>query len=71
MASSDLGFFPGELVSSSLSSVYINEKNSALFQRYSGAIAYLESKRYAMHIWLAMALSTLLASLCALFFVAL
>jgi hypothetical protein len=43
----------------------------ALFLRYSDAIAYLESERYAMHIWLAMALITLLAALCALFFVAL
>jgi hypothetical protein len=48
-----------------------NEKNSALFRRYSGTIAYLESERYAMHIWLAMALITLLAALCELFFVAL
>jgi hypothetical protein len=47
--------------------IKINEKNSALFWRYSGAIAYLKSERYAMHILLAMTLIMLLAALCALF----
>ena len=32
-------------------------KNSALFRRYSAAIAYLGGKRYAMQIFLAMALN--------------
>jgi hypothetical protein len=27
-----------------------NKKNSVLFRSYRGAIAYLESERYAMHI---------------------
>jgi hypothetical protein len=32
--------------------IKINEKNSTLFQRFSGTKAYLESKRYAMDICL-------------------
>jgi hypothetical protein len=47
--------------------IKINEKNSALFWSFSGAKAYLESERYAMHICLVATLISLLAALYKLF----
>jgi hypothetical protein len=51
--------------------VSISTKKIARYFGVIAALAYLESERYTMHIWLAMTLITLLAALCALFFVAL
>jgi hypothetical protein len=46
-------------------------KNSALFRRFSGFIAYLEDERYTIHNLLDMTLISLLAALSLLFIVTL